>query len=106
VNNTSTVAIDVNIGSNGWSSGGSAWTYGAAGADTGQLKASGTQGGAGGSTGAGNFDKTVPNGSTALLCDALSAVTNFAWELQLETPASFSHGDQQTTTVTLTAVAN
>ena len=103
--NTSTVATDINIGCNGWS-GTTSWTYGAAGADTAQLNSSATQGGAGGSGGAGLYDVTVPNGSTALLCDALAATTDFAWELELETPNSFSHGDQQTTTVTITAAAD
>ena len=103
VTNTSTVATDITIGCNGWSGGGTPWTYGAAGADTAQLRASGTQGGVGGSTGAGTYDLIVPNGSTVLLCDALAASTGFAWELQLDTPTSFGHGDEQTTTVTITA---
>jgi len=106
VSNNSTVATDINIGCNGWSGGSTPWTYGASGADTGRLLSSATQGGAGGSTGAGNYDVAVPNGSTALLCDALAATTGFAWELQLEAPSSFGHGDEQTTTVTITAVAN
>jgi hypothetical protein len=105
VTNDSTVAIDVNIGCDGWS-GTTPWTYGAAGTDTGQLNASATNGGVGGSTGAGNYDVTVPDGSTALLCDALAATTDFDWELELEAPASFTHGDQQTTVVTITAVAD
>lgn len=104
VTNNSTVTIDLTIGCSGWS-GTTAWTYGAAGADAGQLKASSTNGGTGGSTGAGNYDLTVPSGSSVLMCDDLSSGTNPAWELQLDAPTSFNHGYQQTTTVTLTATS-
>jgi len=104
ITNTSTVAIDITLGCDGWS-GTTSWTYGVAGADTGQLKASADNGGTGGSTGAGNYDKTIPSGSTVLLNDDLAATTNVAWEMQLDAPTSFGHGDEQTTTVTLTATA-
>jgi hypothetical protein len=106
VTNTSTVDTDISIGCDGWSGGASPWTYGASAADTARLLASATQGGTGGSGGAGSYDVTAPSGSTALLCDGLTASTGFAWELQLEAPSSFGHGDQQTTTVTITAVVD
>ncbi len=105
ITNDSSVAIDIAIKSNGWS-GVTAWTYGAAGVDTGQLAASSANGGAGGSTGVGNFDKTVLNGSDTLLCDAVAVSTNPTWELQLQAPSSFTHGDEQTTTVTVTVTAD
>lgn len=105
ITNGSSVATDISIKCNGWS-GTTAWTYGAAGADTGQLAASSANGGAGGSTGAGNFDITVLNGSDTLLCDAVAIATNPTWELQLQAPSSFTHGAEQTTTVSVTVTAD
>ncbi len=109
ITNNSTVAMDINIQCDGWSpvSGTNSWTYGAAGADTAQLNASSANGGSGGSSGAGNYDITVPvvpPGPAALLCDAVAVGVNPSWELELEAPSSFTHVDEQTTTVTLTAV--
>jgi len=105
VTNPSTVALDISIECNGWS-GTSSWTYGAPGEDQAQLKASSGDGGVGGSTGAGAFDINLLNGSGTLLCDAVGTSTNPTWELQLDAPSSFTHGAEQTTTVTITAVAN
>ena len=105
VTNDGTVACDITIECDGWS-GGSSWTYGAAGADTGQLKASGTNGGAGGTGGAGLYDITVPSGSSTLFIDDLAASGASNWEMQLDAPTSFSFGAQQSTTVTLTASAS
>jgi hypothetical protein len=105
VTNDGTVACDITIECDGWS-GGSSWTYGAAGADTGQLKASGTNGGVGGTGGAGLYDITLLNGSGTLFIDDLAASGTSDWEMQLDAPTSFSYGDQQTTTVTLTASAS
>ncbi len=105
ITNTSTVAIDINLASNGWS-GTSSWTYGTAGADTAQLKASGTNGGTGGSTGAGAYDKLIPTTGGVVLADALAVAANVVWEMQLDAPTSFTFGDEQTTTVTLTATAD
>jgi len=104
ITNNGSVAADITIECNGWSSA-SSWTYGAAGADTAQLKASGTNGGATGTTGAGNYDITVPNGAGTMFIDGIAASGTSAWEMQLDCPTSFSFGDQQTTTVTLTASA-
>ena len=105
VTNDGSVAADITIESNGWS-GGTGWTYGSAAADTGQLKASGTNGGVGGTGGAGLYDITIPSGSSTLLIDDLAASGSSAWEMQLDAPTSFTFGDQQTTTVTLTASAS
>jgi len=102
ITNSSSVVIDITIGCNGWS-GTTAWAYGASANDTAQLQASATFGGATGSTGAGNYDKVIPSGSTTLLCDDLAIGNNPAWEMQLQAPTSFTHGYTQTTTVTLTA---
>jgi hypothetical protein len=103
ITNDSTVVIDINIKCNGWS-GANSWTYGSPiGADKGFLDASSTFGGAGGSSGAGNYDVEILNGTDSLLCDDLAVGNDPDWELQLNTPDSFSFGDQQTTTVTLTA---
>ena len=96
VTNDSTVNITVSIGCDGWS-GTTAWTYGVAGADTGQLKASDNDG---------VYDVTVPNGSTAELHTTVTSGTNVQWELQLNCPTSFSHGAEQTTTVTVSAAAS
>jgi hypothetical protein len=104
ITNSSSVVIDITIGSDGWS-GTTAWTYGASGADTAQLNASATFGGSAGSSGAGAYDVTIPSGSTALLCDDLAVGNNPAWEMQLDAPSSFTHGYTQTTHVTLTAAA-
>ena len=105
ITNSSSVAMDISIKCNGWS-GTSSWTYGSPGADTGQLAASSGNGGTGGSSGAGDFDITVLNGSDTLLCNAVGTSTNPTWELQLQAPTSFTHGDEQTTTVTVTATAD
>lgn len=96
ITNDSTVNITVSIGCNGWS-GTTPWTYGAAGADTGQLKASDNDG---------LYDVTVPNGSTAELHTTGTPGTNVQWELQLDCPTSFTHGYEQTTTVTVSAAAS
>ncbi len=96
ITNDSTVNITVSIGCNGWS-GTSSWTYGASGADTGQLKASDNDGA---------YDVVVPNGSTAELHTTGAPGTNVSWELQLDCPTTFSHGYEQTTTVTVSAAAS
>jgi len=107
ITNNSTIAIDISIGCNDWDGGGgTAWTYGPAGADTAQLKASGTNGGTGGTTAAGAYDIIIPSSSSILFAKSLAAITNIAWEMQLDAPTSFSYPNAQTTTVTLTAAAS
>ena len=95
ITNSSTVAMDVNIGCDGWASGGTPWNYGAAAADQGQLNAS---------DGDDAYDVTVPDSGSALLMNAVATGTDPTWELELEAPISFTHVDVQTTTITLTAV--
>ncbi len=94
ITNSSTVAMDVNIGCDGWS-GATPWTYGAAGIDTAQLNAS---------DGDAAYDVTVPAAGSTLLINAVGTATSPQWELELDAPSSFTHVDVQTTTITLTAV--
>jgi len=96
ITNDSTVNITVSIGCNGWS-GTTPWTYGIAAPDTGQLKASDNDG---------LYNVTVPSGSTAELHTTGTPGTNVLWELQLDCPTTFSHGYEQTTTVTVSAAAS
>ena len=94
ITNSSSVPIDTTIKCNGWS-GTSSWTYGASGANTGQLKAS---------NGSGGYIITVPvDPSTIALHSNVGVGNNPQWGLQLEAPSSFSFGAEQTTTVTISA---
>lgn len=109
ITNTSTVNLDISFYvSANWSftSGSNAWTYGAPGANQGQLKVSSANGGTGGSSGVGNYDKTLAYGAGAavLVCDNVSTATSPKWEMQLDAPTSFTHGDGQSANVTMTAV--
>jgi len=103
ITNDSTVAMDVSIECDGWTGDPNSWTYGAPAADTGRLNASSADGGVGGSSGAGAFDIAILVGSGTLLCDDVTVGTTPTWELELEAPTSFTHVDEQETTVTLTA---
>ncbi len=106
--NSSPMTIDINIKSNGWThtTGSNDWTYGTPiGANKAFIKASSANGGAGGSTGEGDYDIMVLNGSDTLLCDNVGVGTDPAFELQLNAPSSFTYPDAQQTTVTLTATA-
>jgi hypothetical protein len=94
ITNGSTVPIDITIGCNGWSGAAHSWNYGASGADTGQLNAS---------DGSGGYDITVPSGSTTALHSNVAKGNNPQWGLELEAPSSFGFGDEQTTTVTISA---
>ncbi|TRZ52029.1 MAG: hypothetical protein D4S01_03655 [Dehalococcoidia bacterium] len=107
ITNGSGVAIDITIQvTTDWAftSGSNSWTYGAPGADTGQLKASSGEGN-GASGGSGLFDITLEGqaGSAVLLINACPTITSPQWELQLDAPSSFTHGDPQDCTVTLSA---
>lgn len=93
VTNDSTVNIDVSIVCDGWA-GTTAWTYGAANPDTARLNAS---------DGDAAYNVVVDDTTPATLHTTATAGADFTWELQLETPTSFSHGAQQTTTVTISA---
>jgi hypothetical protein len=96
ITNSSSVAIDTTIKCNGWTgASGHNWSYGASGTDQGQLKAS---------SGSGGYTITVPvDPTTIALHSNVSVGNNPQWGLQLEAPSSFSYGDTQTTTVTITA---
>lgn len=100
ITNGSTVNIDITIQcTTAWTS----WIYGAPAADTAQLKASSANGGTGGSSGAGAFDKTILTASATLLMDGVTSVTNPTWELQLDAPTTFTHGVAQECKITLSA---
>lgn len=105
ITNGSTVRVDVNIQCDNWTSTGTNWTYGNPGADTGNFDASSDDGGSGGSTGEGDYDISVVAYADTLICDNVSTVTDPTWELQLDAPSSFTHGDAQKNTVTVSAVA-
>ena len=94
--NTSTVVIDVEIYSDGWEGGANDWTWGASAGDTGRLNASTDQGT--------TWPVNVPDSqSTVLIFDDLGISVDDSFDLQLETPSSFSYGNQQQTTVTVSA---
>jgi hypothetical protein len=97
VTNDSTVNIDVDIVCDGWSGGATPWIYGASGPDTALLNAS---------DGDGAYDVEVDDATPTLLHTTAGAGDDFTWELQLEAPSSFSDGDEQTTTVTISASAS
>lgn len=103
ITNGSTVNIDVSVNCSGWSSGGSAWTYNNPASNTGNLDCSSGEGGTGGSSGSGAYDISILDSGDTLLCDNVTTVTDPQWELQLDAPSAFTHGDEQETTVTLTA---
>jgi len=103
ITNTSTVISDISFYvSDNWST----WTYGAPAADTAQLKVSSGEGGVGGSTGSGNYDKTLVwgSGNAVLVCDNLSALSDAQWEMELDAPTSFGSGTAQSANITMTAV--
>ena len=96
ITNDSTVNITVSIVCVGWA-GTTPWTYGAAGADTGQLKTS---------DGDGAYDVIVDDVTPITLSTTSTPGDDVLWELQLECPTTFSHGYEQTTTVTVSAAAS
>lgn len=104
ITNSSTVNIDISFYiSDNWTS----WTYGAPAEDTGQLKVSSANGGVGGSSGNSTYDITLLYGvgNAILVCDNVTTVTNPTWEMELDAPSSFTHGNAQSANVTMTAVA-
>jgi len=96
ITDTSTVATDNTIVANGWAytSGSNNWTWGSPAADTGQLKAS---------VGTGNYSVVVDDTTPIALLNDNAPSTNWAFELQLDAPTSFTHGDAQSTLVTISA---
>lgn len=100
INNTSSVTSSTTIVADGWTfvSGGSqSWTWGAPGADTCQLKAS---------DGDGAFDVTVDDSTPIALKSAQAADTDWVFEIQIDAASSYTHGDEQETTLTLACTAD
>lgn len=106
ITNGSTVNIDISIGCDNWS-GATAWVYGSPASDTGRLMTSSADGGTSGSSGQGAYDILVADASSSktLLCDNVTTATNPTWEMELEAPSAFTHGDENSTTVTVEATA-
>ena len=99
VTNGGTVAAAVTIKCDGWThqSGSNDWTYGAPGSDTGQLVFS---------VGTGAYGTVIPESpSTESLFASLAASGTDYFEVGLDMPTVFTHGDEQRTTITLTATA-
>jgi len=105
ITNTSSANISISINCTDWT-GGTGWTYGAPDEDTANLAASSGNSTGGGSSGVGTYDIDVPVGTGALLIKAVPAGVNPNWELQLNAPTSLTFGDEQTTTVTITATTD
>lgn len=106
ITNGSGVTIDITIQcTTPWyfTVGSNSWTYGAPAENTAQLKASSANGGTGGSQLEGSFDITILSASATLLMDGVTSVTNPTWELQLDAPITFTHGDAQECKITLSA---
>lgn len=95
VTNDSTVNINSTIQcTSTWEGGTNDWTYGAAGEDTAQLKAS---------DGDGAYDITVQTGSAVWLNTTSTEGENWSFELQLEAPSSFTYGNEQTAEITISS---
>jgi len=98
VTNNSTVTTNTTIVSNGWQdtdgeAPDSPWTWDTPGEDQGQMKAS---------DGDGAFDVTIDDSTPAELTSGTSAETDWVFEVQIDAPTSFTHGEPQGTTLTLT----
>jgi hypothetical protein len=99
VTNSGTVNATVTIKCDGWThqTGSSDWTYGSPGADTGQLVFS---------VGTSLYDTVIPESpSTEALFAALVPSTPDYFEVGIDMPTSFTHGDKQRSVITLTATA-
>jgi hypothetical protein len=97
ITNDSTVDIDIDIQCDGWEGGSDDWAYASPiGADQGYLDAS---------DGAGGYDILVQDGTDTELFDTVATTTDPQWGLELNAPSSFTFGNTQQTTVTLTASA-
>lgn len=99
VTNGGTVAAAITIKCSGWThqTGSNDWTYGAPGEDTGQLVFS---------VGTGAYGTVIPESpSTESLIASLAASATDYFEIGIDMPTSFTHGDEQQTVVTLTATA-
>lgn len=99
-NTGTTVQTNTTIVSDGWdfvSGGSTAWSWGAPAADTCQLK---------GSDGDGAFDVTIDDSTPVNLVSGTAAATNWTFEIQIDAASSYTHGDEQETTLTLSCVAD
>ena len=99
VQNEGSVAANVTIKCDGWThqTGSHDWTYGAPAADTGQIVFS---------VGTAAYDTVIPESpSYEVAWASLSTSTTDYFEVGIDMPSSFTHGDQQRTTITLTASA-
>jgi hypothetical protein len=102
VTNDSTVITSTTIVSNGWQDTNgvapdSPWTWDSPGEDQGQMKAS---------NGGGVFDVTIDDETPAALESSTSADTDWVFEIQIDAPSSFTHGQPQGTTLTLDCTAD
>lgn len=97
ITNGSTVITSTTIVSNDWQSGGTKWTWGAPAADTAQMKAS---------DGDGAYDVTIDEVTPVALASATAATTDWVFELQIDAASSYTHGDAQGTTITLSCTAD
>ncbi len=99
VTNSGTVNATVTIKCDEWThqTGSSDWTYGSPGADTGQMVFS---------VGTGLYDTVIPaSPATESLFAALVPSTPDYFEVGIDMPTSFTHGDKQRSVITLTATA-
>ena len=101
VDNVSTVVTSTTIVSNGWKDTNgvapySAWTWGAAGSDTGRMKAS---------DGDGVYDVIVDATTPIALKTSQAATTDWVFELQIDAPSTMTHGEPQGTILTLSTTA-
>jgi hypothetical protein len=95
INNSSSKVINITIVCNDWTGAVNSWTYGAPAENQAQLKAS---------IGSGyNIDVPAEPNPAATLHSNVAVVDDPQWGLQLEAPTSFTFGDEQETTITLTA---
>ena len=96
ITNAGSVAVDTTIVCNNWThvSGSNNWTYGAPGANTGELVYS---------VGTGAYDTIVGGTTPTALMTNLDISTTDYFEVGLDAPTSFTHGDKQQTTLTITA---
>lgn len=102
VTNEGSVACNITIECNNWTNltGDEIWIYGASAENTSRLMFALAEG---------SFPGTeVPDaGSAAVsLVDDLDDSVSQKWGLEIDVPLTFTHGDQQQTTVTLTATMN
>ena len=98
IGNAGTVNATVSLVCDNWTfqTGSNSWTYGSPAEDTGQLVFS---------AGTGAYDVVVPGTTPAELFADLEFGTVDYFEIGIDMPTSFTHGDQQQTVLTVSAVA-